>query len=384
MVKMSVLYWAYFSIFGVLFPYAGRYLKSFGYDFEQIGLIMACITGANIFAPFIIARLSDITGKRVILARIAIGLLFLSIYLLSPDKGFVWTAFVALALGMSLSMALPQFEAISMEILGENKHKYGLIRLWGSLGFLCTVWLTGVLLESMGIGWFRYLQLILVGGLLLLTWTIPETVIKHDPHHDNNSGIEKLKNPIIGVLFLVMMLNQAALAPYNSFADLYWQQWNIDSLTIGTLLAIAPVAEAILMALIPIILLRFGYFPLLVVSLTLSILRWVIMAVKPDDLIFLTFSQTIHAFTFGAMHGIAIYLVAHVFSIRQQGMGQSLYVSLVAGGGLVMGNLLAGMLWKGGAGAQQVFLISAGACLIALVLSLLFLKPNQLLKHFQQ
>ena len=381
-VKLSVLYWAYFSIFGVLFPYAGRYLKSFGFGYEQIGLVMALITGANIGAPFLIARLSDLTGKRVLLARISIIFLFIAVFFFNPDKGLAWTYFMAFAIGISMSMALPQFEAITLGILGDDKHKYSSVRLWGSLGFLSSVWISGQLLETLGIEWFRYLQLGLIVLLFIVTFSIP--VEKTSSSHSDaisGSGLEKLFSPTILILFFVLMLNQAALAPYNSFADLYWQQWGLSSFTIGSLLAVAPIAEAALMALIPIILFRYGYFPLLVLSLILGIIRWMVMAWIPDQLSWLITAQIFHAFTFGAMHGTAIYLIGHIFVKSQQGMGQSLYVSLVAGVGLVSGNLVAGSLWKDGSGAEQVFLLAAGACVVSLILTLVALKPSQLKAH---
>ncbi len=383
MIRMSVLYWAYFAIFGVLFPYAGRYFHAYGYDFEQIGWIMATVTGANLFAPFIIARLSDLTGKRVMLARYAIVMLFVAFFLLEPEMGIAHTLVIALLIGVSMSMALPQFEAIAMQVLGADKHRYSLIRLWGTLGFLSTVWISGAVLATLGVDWFRYGLLGLVSFLFLITWWIPKLpLIVDSSDTGKTSGLERLKIPAVAAVFLVMLLNQAALAPYNIFADLYWQQWQFSSFMIGTLLALAAVSEASFMAVIPLVLKRSGYFPLMIISLILAIARWLIMAFMPDNLSLILVAQLIHAFSFGAMHGTAIFLVSHLFSRRQQGMGQSLYVSFVAGGGLILGNLLSGYLWADGTGAQFVFLLSALSCSVALVLALLFLKPKQLNPHF--
>jgi PPP family 3-phenylpropionic acid transporter len=383
MIRMSVLYWSYFAIFGVLFPYAGRYFHAYGFNFEQIGWIMACVTGANLFAPFIIARLSDITGQRVILARISIVCLLFALFLLKPTMGIGYVMMMALLIGMALSMALPQFEAIAMQVLGEDKHKYGLIRMWGTLGFLSTVWITGAVLAQFGVDWFRYGLMALVAFLLVITFWIPKLAVVEDTVvHAKTSGLERLKIPVIVLVFVVMLLNQAALAPYNIFADLYWQQWGFSSGTIGTLLALAAIAEAALMAVIPILLKRGGYYPLVVISLILAISRWLIMALVPDNMALLVIAQVIHAFSFGAMHGTAIYLVAHLFAKRHQGMGQSLYVSIVAGGGLILGNLVSGYLWDDGSGAKGVFLLAATSCTLSLILVVLFLKPQQLKSHF--
>ena len=382
--RLGLLYWAYFSVFGILFPYTGRYFRAFDYDFSEIGLILAALTGANVYAPFLIARLSDITGQRIWLARIAIMLVFVSVMSISPERGLLWSLGIAVLMGTGLSMALPQLEAIALESLGNNRHKYSLIRLWGSLGFVFTVLIGGIVMDQFGNQWFRYIQLIMLALLMMLTLNLPDQAVKADGGLSTlNSGIELLKHPAILLFFLVMLLNQVALAPYNSFADLYWQSAGLGSIEIGSLLALAPVAEAGFMVIIPLVLYRRGYFGLLVIAQSLTIIRWFLMAWFPDNLLLMLLAQLAHALTFGAMHGVAIFLIGQLFHSRQQGMGQSLYVSLATGGGLILGNLGAGFIWSN-LQVPALMFISAGLLSIAgLILSLKYLRPDQL-RHYLQ
>jgi PPP family 3-phenylpropionic acid transporter len=45
---------------------------------------------------------------------------------------------------------MPQFESITLTHLGNDSHRYGLIRVWGSLGFIAIVTLFGWLIEGDG------------------------------------------------------------------------------------------------------------------------------------------------------------------------------------------------------------------------------------------
>ena len=342
---------------------------------------MACLTGINMFAPFLLARISDVFGVRLPLARGAALFMILAVWLFDPTVGFSRVILAVLLVGSGLSMVLPQIEAVTLDYLGDNKHRYGFIRCWGAVGFTSIVWIVGPIMDQWGIQWYRYLLLVAVLSVLAFMFLLKDPV--YHSHGEaaatrQGNGLEHLKQLFVIVLFIVFMINQTALAPYNSFADLYWQSWGYNSGHIGVLLAVAPIAETILTFMIPILLFRFGYFQILCVALSMSIIRWLVMATLPGNFVAMIIIQAIHAFSFGAMHVTAMFLIGQVFQRHQLGMGQSLYVCLVGGLGLVLGNMYGGHFWNGGDGAHFVYLSSSAMCLIALVLVIFYMRPSQL------
>jgi PPP family 3-phenylpropionic acid transporter len=84
-------------------------------------------------------------------------------------------------------------------------------------------------------------------------------------------------------------------------------------------------------------------------------------------------AQSIHAFSFGLFHMIAMRVIFQNFSAGQQGRGQALY-STMWGIGVASGSILAGQYWDQFAGAT-IFIYAAAATLTGL----LFLSglPNQ-------
>ncbi len=377
--RLSSLYFFYYGIFGVLAPYLGRYLKAYDFDFKQIGMVMAVITGVNIIAPFVIARISDRTGKRMGLARFAVIFMVITILILEPQWGFWITLALFGIFGAAMSMVVPQMEAVTMANLGENRHRYAQIRLWGGIGFIFVVSAMSPVLEILGVEWFRWSLVILSLGLLLCTYLVPDQNINTSESHEavstDSSGLEKLGNPVVLVMLIVMCLNQAGLAPYNTFVDLYLQENGYLPSQTGMIIALAVVAEVLVMAITPYLLSRISYFPLLLGSLILTLVRWVIMAFFVQHTWLLAFGQIIHAFNFGIIHSVAIYLVVNLFTERQQGMGQSLYVSFGMGLGLVSGNLMAGWMWD--IGAHLMFIAAAAIAAATLLLSVWKLRPSQ-------
>ena len=86
---------------------------------------------------------------------------------------------------------------------------------------------------------------------------------------------------------------------------------------------------------------------MLLTALALAALRWVLIGHFARELPVLLFAQTLHAFSFGVFHAVAIHLIHQFFPGSLQGRGQALYSSLTFGAGNALGSLAAGYLWQG-------------------------------------
>jgi PPP family 3-phenylpropionic acid transporter len=108
---------------------------------------------------------------------------------------------------------------------------------------------------------------------------------------------------------------------------------------------------------------RFGARRVLIASISLAVVRWLMIGGFPEHLPVLIAAQTLHAATFGTFHASAIHLVHHYFTGRIQGRGQALYSSVSFGAGGALGSLGSGYLWAD-AGAAVTFGLSAVAALL--------------------
>ena len=122
---------------------------------------------------------------------------------------------------------------------------------------------------------------------------------------------------------------------------------------------------------------RWSWRTLVMACLLLTGLRWIIVGMLPDSFIAQFFAQTIHAFSFGLFHVIAMRVIFQNFSLGQQGRGQAIY-STMWGMGVALGSILAGYYWDIFSG-QTVFIWAGLSTLLGLLL--VFGLPNQLQKQ---
>lgn len=74
-----------------------------------------------------------------------------------------------ISFSLFITAILPQLEALTMATLGEQRQRYPLLRAWGSLGFILTSSMAGLLLGWWGADALVVLALLLLGGLWLAT-----------------------------------------------------------------------------------------------------------------------------------------------------------------------------------------------------------------------
>jgi len=124
--SLAGFYFFYFATIGVLLPYWNLYLKHLDFSARQIGELSAVLLATKIFAPYIWGWIADHSGKRLLVIRIAVflGMIFFSATLWLFD---FWSLLIVLAIfSFFWNATLPQFEAATMNNLGDNKHYYRL------------------------------------------------------------------------------------------------------------------------------------------------------------------------------------------------------------------------------------------------------------------
>jgi PPP family 3-phenylpropionic acid transporter len=276
-------------------------------------------------------------------------------------------AMVMLCFSFFWNAALPQFEAITLNHLGVNAHRYSSIRLWGSVGFVAAALLVGTLVQHLTI---QIVPAVLL-GLFLALWVNSLLVPEDRKAHKSTSHdpfLYVLRRPAVIALFLVCFLSQASHGPYYAFFSIYLEDLGYSRMSIGGLWDLGVVAEIGMFLLMPRLLLRFAARQLMLLALAFTSLRWLLIGGFADNLALLLFAQTLHALSFGAYHVIAIHLIHRFFSGHHQGRGQALYSSLSFGAGGALGSLAAGYLWTV-VGAQGTYFLAAGLSALGFIVA---------------
>jgi PPP family 3-phenylpropionic acid transporter len=345
--RLSGFYLCYFAVLGVMLPYWGLYLLALGFDPARIGELLAIPQATKLFAPTLWGWWADRTGKRlwvIRLACLAAALAFTGVY--AVGGSYLGLVLVTLLFSFFWNAALPQFEAVTLNHLGERIHDYSRVRLWGSVGFVGAAVGVGFLVEDWGVGIVPALLLALFAALWLISLLIPDAPAGVVIHPSLPLG-RVLRQPAVIAFFAASFLNQAAHGPYYGFFSLYLETFGYSRELIGLLWGLGVAVEVGLFVWFPPLLLRLGSRQLTLIALALATLRWLLIGHCAGNLPVLLFAQTLHAFSFGVVHAVSIHLIHEFFPGTLQGRGQALYSSLSFGAGNAVGSLTAGYLWQG-------------------------------------
>lgn len=358
--RLSGFYFFYFASLGVLVPYWSLYLKSLGYNSLTIGGLVAILPATKLIAPYIWGWLADHTRRSMFIIRLASVLALLSFSLVFVSQQLWWLSFAMVLFSFFWNATLPQFEAMTLNHLGNDTHRYSMIRLWGSLGFIIIVVLIGGLLESYGTDLIPLVVLITFVIIALTSFVVPEKL--NTPHSDHSPIWHVIKQPKVLAFLAVCFLMLCSHGPYYTFYTIFLQEQGYSSYMIGVLWAVGVLAEVMVFLLMSRLLPVFGARKLLIVTLILTTIRWLMIGFFVTDLTMLFLAQLIHAFSFGVFHSVGISLVHDYFTGSHQGRGQALYSSVSFGAGVAVGSLISGMVWdRWGAGVLFVF---ASCCTI--------------------
>jgi len=371
--RLSGFYFFYFAVVGTLIPYWGIYLKSLGYSSQDVGIISAIIMATRIVAPNFWGWLADHTQQRLRIIRLgslAASIIFAGILL---DQRYWWLVLVVSCYTFFWHAILPQFEVITLGYLGNNYHRYGQIRLWGSLGFMAAVVGLGLVFDVMPI---RFLPLFILTFLILI-WLSSlslQNVSAKKSDGQRQHFLSVVFQPTILCFLAASFLLQLSHGPYYTFYTLYLvENYGYSSTATGLLWALGVLAEVAIFIVMHKLLHRFSLRVLMLFSLFVTSLRWLLIAYGADSLAVLLFAQLLHVCSFGIAHAVSIELVRTYFKGANQGQAQAMYSSFSFGAGGAAGALIGGLLWD--YSASTTFLLAAVAVLIAFVLCYFWLHP---------
>lgn len=364
MLRLASFYFAYYAALGAFTPYWSLYLQSQGMGIAAISVLMSLWYATRILAPSTWTMLASRSPRPI--GWLHFGcVLTLACFagFLLPWK-FAGLFAVMCAFCFFYNAVMPQFESITQSHLHGRTDLYGLIRVWGSIGFILVVAGFGVLIDLFGAARLPWMMLPLFGVLLASAfynrYAEPPAVVAHG---DEAGFRARLRRPETVAFFVAAFLIQVSFGPYYTFFSIYLGEHGYSPSVQGVLWGIGVLVEIGLLFLSQRIFRRWGARRLLVFSLGITVLRWWVTAAWPDALPVMVLAQMTHAFSFAAFFAAAMLLLAEYFPGRHNGHGQGVFYGLSSGVGGVIGALLAGQLWR--FSGQVAFAVSGFIALAA-------------------
>ena len=342
--RLAAFYVAYFGFVGAFGPYFSLYLQSIGQTALEIGVLLSLMQFMRIFAPYLWAGVADRSGRRAFLLRIALLASVASYCGVFVTQSF-WGLFVTLALlAFCNSAANPLFETLVFSYLRDDLGRYGVLRVWGSVGFIGAVLSVGAVLDAQPIDTLLVLVLpTLVASLLI-------AIGLDDSPSDARQGAGEpvwplLRRPAVAALLAACFLMSVAHGPLYTFYSIYLADHGHSKTTVGVLWSLGVVAEIGVFLLAPMIFARWSTGAVLVFSFACAVARFAAIGWGVESLPVLVAAQLLHAASFGSYHAAALGQVNRWFPGGQRSRGQALYMSLSFGAGGMVGGLGSGLAW---------------------------------------
>jgi len=355
--NFSLFLFTYYAHVGTFAIYATLFFAARGLSAPQIGVLMSLIQVMRMFGPNLWGWVADHTQQRVAVLRFvtfAAVAAFIGIFFAETYAQFI---LVIVLLNLFTSAHGPLSEALIITDLRGDLHNYGRIRMWGSIGFIAAVIISGYLLEWFGVDKLPWIALVLVASVALSSLRIkpaPQAL-----HAEAAPGLwSVLRQRAVIAFFVSAALMAGVHMSLNAFYSLYLEQAGYSKPVIGGMWAIGVVAEVAFFYFQAPLFRRFGAPRVMLFAFAAALLRFPVIGAAEKYLWVLVLAQLLHAATFAAHLSSAVIVMQRWFSGPLQARGQALYMSLAYGIGGTFGGLLMSLCWDR-LGPQAVFYVAA-------------------------
>ena len=359
---------AYFAYAGLFSTYAPLWFASLGFSTLAIGSIASLQSATRLFSPYAWAWLADHSGQRIRLLRWAVGLsLFCSLgFLIVPQPG--WVVWITVALFVCTAAVIPISESALAQLVSPDgaldTRRYGRVRVWGSVGFVMAVMLSGFALEGLGVTWFPALVVALLAGLMLAVMRLPAVA---DPPHAADApqgALSVLREPVVAWFFAGVFLTVLAHTSLYAFFSLYLDALGYSNSAVGLIWGVGVAIEVLWFWFQSRWIRGLTMHGWLVLAALVTALRLAGVALFGGIAWVLVLTQFTHAITFAAQHTACIAVINRHFPGRLRGRGQALYAVLGYGASGVVGGVAGGALSEA-LGFAAVFWAASVAALAA-------------------
>lgn len=352
-----------FFLFGpmaLFLPYLPLYLQHNGFTPTQIGIVLSVGPIIGMVANPFWGYFSDRTqNNKLTMIILLAGTLGASQFL------FHASSFLLIFLGMMLFyFFFAAITAISnsqiFQTIEGTPHRFGSIRLWGSLGYALIILASGPVMEALGIGRLAWVfgGAALIALLLALQLNRPRTKVKRPK---NTITLRETARVLTQWRFSLFLLASFLIfipnAMNQQYLSLFLEELGGAESSIGWSNFVAAFLEVPLFLLLD----RFSkpdkmsMMNLLLLATAVYILRWVLMSLATEP-IHIILIQSLHCISFGFYLYTAVQLVEMLIDPAFRASGQTMYALVQSALSMAVAGSLGGFLYET-LGREMLFLL---------------------------
>lgn len=350
-------YFLYFAAAAALLPFVVLFYQSLGFTGAQIGLLagmspLIAMVGAPLWT-----NLADRTGRHRLILNMAIAGVIAAVLIISTLNALL-PVVLMIALYSLLGSPIVSFsDSATMHMLGDERDKYGRVRMGGTFGWAMAAPLVGLLVENRGLqlAFFTY------AGFMALALLVSQrlTFASRSPADAAGAaqgGMSTLLRNRRWILFMAMaFFCGVGFASVNTYLFPYMQQLGASAGIMGLALTLATLSELPVLFFADRLLRRFGSFGLLSLGMAATGVRLLLFAAASAPAGVLAF-QFLNGFTFPAVWVAGVSFAYENAPPGLSATAQGLFGAMIFGFGAAAGGLLGGLLLEA-VGGRAMYLI---------------------------
>ena len=363
-------YLLYFAALGLFAPYFPAYLSARGLGTVAIGGLLAAGPLMRVVFPPLVGLAADRRGtaggvrlwSRIVAWGAIAGLLVIA-WSANP----LWLVAGTLLYYVFIAPAIPLLDTLAVRLAADRGTRFGRVRLWGSIGFLLTSGVFGLLSPQMPAA-------TIIAGIIFAHLAFALFLLLPAPHADvaaNNdfkdsavvirqSGVMSLpadaltertgwraamksvQQPALALLLATLFLNRLASAPFNGFYTIFVRELGLGAEVVAWSWTLAVGCEILVMLVVDRLIERFGFAPVLLCGCALEALRWFALASAETPAALLLIAPS-HGVAFTMLYVASVRGLTRVVPEGLQTFGQAAGAA-ATGVGQTIGYILTGYL----------------------------------------
>lgn len=359
-------YFLYFTALSALMPFFVLFYQRLGFSGAQIGLLTGIPPLITLVAAPFWTGVADAKRWHKLVMGMGIMVAVLSVFLLPSFTTFFAIFFLIIVFNVFASPVPALADSATMNMLGEERAKYGRIRLGGTIGWGLFAPIAGAIVQNYGLklAFWSY------SAIMLVNFFVSQRFV-HRSHEESTSkpgGLRVLlkKRRWINFLFIAFLGGLGTFAA-NAYLFPYMAELGAKETIMGFALTISTLTEMPIFFFGDRLVKRFTAYGLLTLALVMVAIRSLLLAAVSTPLMVLVLQA------FGGMIFPAMWLAGVSYADENAPAGlkssaQGLFGAMCFGFGSAVGGFMGGLLLES-VGGRGMFLIFGVIVLVGLVIA---------------
>jgi PPP family 3-phenylpropionic acid transporter len=364
-------YFIYFAGMAAFIPYIVLYYQSINFSGAQIGLLVAISPLIGLVGGPFWTGIADTKHRHGLVMSISLIAAVIAIFLLPFLQKFIPVLILISVFSFLFAPSGSLADSATMSMLGHEKHLYGRVRMGGTFGWALAAPLAAIYVSKNGLTWAFWIFSLCMLIALLISQKFFYT--EHKESISLRYGVRALfANRRLALFLFMAFVCGTAFATINNYLFAYMVQLQIDESKMGFVLTAAIIAEIPVLFFADRLLLRYKPRGLLILSMSATGLRLLLLAVFTSFAGILIF-QLLNGLTFPVLWVAGVSYANENAPAGLSATAQAVFGAMIFGFGAAVGGFIGGILFENLGG--QIMYAIFGIMVLAMLAVYVIVEP---------